>query len=215
MMIRLSKTSKMPAKSWSLQALETCPGSKNADGSLVDACSGCYATTGMYNMPNVKQPRIDNKLAWKQPDFVKDMVQAIKKDKYFRWFDSGDMYQLSLAQKIYLIMRDTPETQHWMPTRMYKFAKFAEIIAKMEALPNVVVRFSSDSITGVCIDGANTSTIIPNVEDATEGMTVCEAYSRGGKCGDCRACWDKDVSVVAYPQHGKKMQSVFAKLKVN
>jgi hypothetical protein len=46
-MIRISVTSKLDGiRSWSLQALETCPGSIADDGGLVDACKGCYATTG-------------------------------------------------------------------------------------------------------------------------------------------------------------------------
>ena len=35
-MIRLSKASKMPCRSWSLQALETCPGARKSNGELVD-----------------------------------------------------------------------------------------------------------------------------------------------------------------------------------
>ena len=53
-MIKISNTSKLNARSWSLQALDTCPGSWAAPGELVDACKGCYATTGNYNYPNVK-----------------------------------------------------------------------------------------------------------------------------------------------------------------
>ena len=51
-MIKLSKASKMPCRSWSLQAIDTCPASIGSDGELVDACKGCYATTGNYNFPN-------------------------------------------------------------------------------------------------------------------------------------------------------------------
>jgi hypothetical protein len=47
-MIKLSKTSKLDGiLSWSLQALDTCPGSKDSTGNLVPACQGCYATTGI------------------------------------------------------------------------------------------------------------------------------------------------------------------------
>ena len=105
-MIKLSKTSKMPrkCKSWSLEALKTCPGSIKSviKGiiELVDACKGCYATTGMYNMPNVKAPRISNKEDWKRKDWVDDMVSAIFNDELFRWFDSGDAYDLRLTKKI-------------------------------------------------------------------------------------------------------------------
>ena len=204
-MIKLSKASKMPCKSWSLQALDTCPASKNKDGSLVDACKGCYATTGNYRFPNVKAPREHNREDWKREEFVSDFVQELDTERYFRWFDSGDMYDLRLAKKILEIMRATPWINHWLPTRMYKFEKFAEVIAEMEALPNVVVRLSSDSINGETIEGATTSTICHSAENAPEGATVCEAYTRGGKCGTCRACFSKDVPVVAYPAHGATM----------
>jgi hypothetical protein len=76
----------------------------------------------------------------------------------------------------------------------------------MQALPNVVVRYSSDSITGETIPGETTSTIVQFHEDAVDGMEVCGAYTRDGKCGDCRLCWNKSVPVVAYPAHGRKME---------
>ncbi len=53
--VKLSVTSKLDGiRSWSLQALETCPGSLGSNGELVDACRGCYATQGNYRYPNVK-----------------------------------------------------------------------------------------------------------------------------------------------------------------
>jgi len=202
---KLSKASKMPCRSWSLQALDTCPASIGADGELVDACKGCYATDGNYRFSNVKAPRLHNREDWQQSDWVDAMVAELDNDRYFRWFDSGDMYSLKLAEKIYSVMVATPWTRHWLPTRMHKFAKFADILAKMEALPNVVVRLSSDSINGDIIAGNTTSTIIPTISHRKPKMTICEAYEREGKCATCRACWDKDVEVVAYVAHGRKM----------
>ena len=202
---KLSKASKMPCRSWSLQALETCPASIGTDGELVDACKGCYATDGNYRFSNVKAPRLHNREDWQQADWVDAMVAELDNDRYFRWFDSGDMYSLKLAEKIYAVMVATPWTRHWLPTRMHKFAKFADILAKMEALPNVVVRLSSDSINGDIIAGNTTSTIIPTISHRKPKMTICEAYEREGKCATCRACWDKDVEVVAYVAHGRKM----------
>ena len=202
---KFSKASKMPCRSWSLQALDTCPASIGADGELVDACKGCYATDGNYRFSNVKAPRLHNREDWQQADWVDAMVAELDNDRYFRWFDSGDMYSLKLAEKIYAVMVATPWTRHWLPTRMHKFAKFADILAKMEALSNVVVRLSSDSINGAIIEGNTTSTIIPTISHRKPKMTICEAYEREGKCATCRACWDKDVEVVAYVAHGRKM----------
>ena len=111
-MLKLSKTAKLGTLSWSLQAIETCPGSVGSDGQLVPACSGCYATTGCYNFKGTKAVRSDNKQDAKRAGWAADMVAALKKQKHFRWFDSGDMYSLELAEKIYHVMKHTPSTKH-------------------------------------------------------------------------------------------------------
>ena len=205
-MMKLSKTSKLGTKSWSLQAVQDCPGSIGADGQLVPACSGCYATTGCYNFKGTKAVRAVNREAWKEPGFVDAFTAALKKEKHFRWFDSGDMYSLSLAKKIYAIMVATPGTKHWLPTRMQKFAKFQPIIKAMNELPNVMVRFSSDEIDGTYTKGLHGSTIVPE-GDSTDAF-ICSAPSQGGKCLDCRACYDKSIPVIGYIAHGRKMKKI-------
>jgi Gene product 88 len=208
-MVKISKTSKLDGiKSWSLQALDTCPGSLNGDGSLVDACSGCYATTGNYRFPNVKAPRLHNREDWQRLDWVDDMVKALGNDRFFRWFDSGDMYALGLAEKILQVMTLTPWASHWLPTRMHKFPKFRRVLQDMAKLENVSVRFSSDSVVGEYVKGLHGSVIVPTASDVTDSMTLCRAYEHGGMCNGCRACWDKSVDVIAYPAHGVKMAKV-------
>lgn len=214
MAVRISKVSKLDGiKSWSLQALDTCPGSKLSNGELVDACKGCYATAGNYHRPNVKNPRLENKEDWKRDDWVSDMVKALDDSRYFRWFDSGDMYALELAEKILQVMEQTPWVKHWIPTRMGKFKKFERVIKAMQALPNVSLRFSADSVNGEYVEGIHGSVIVPTYKDAPEGTKVCEAYQHEGKCNGCRACWDKSIPVIAYPAHGKSMAKVI-RLKV-
>ena len=207
-MLKLSKTSKLGTKSWSLQAVETCPGARKENGELVPACSGCYATTGCYVFPDTKKVRADNKVEWKKETFVSDFIAALKKQTHFRWFDSGDMYSVKLAEKMLEIMVATPNTKHWLPTRMYKFKKFADILAKMQALPNVTVRYSSDEIDGTYTKGLHGSTILPNAEYADSNTFVCNAPNQGGKCLDCRACYNKDIPVIGYLAHGAKMKKV-------
>jgi hypothetical protein len=135
------------------------------------------------------------------------MVQALRKDTHFRWFDSGDMYSLGLAEKMLEIMRALPGTKFWLPTRMAKFAKFRKVLADMEALPNVKVRFSSDSVTGE-FNSEHGSVIFPADGEVPAGTVMCTAYQNGGKCGNCRACYDKNIKVISYPSHGKKMAKV-------
>ena len=204
--VKVSKTSKMPCKSWSLEAIATCPASKGEDGELVDACKGCYATTGFYLMGNAKKLREHNSEDWKREEWVSEMVYELRNQTYFRWFDSGDVAWLKLAEKIYQVCEQTPNVKHWIPTRMYKFPKFKAILDKLNELPNVRVRFSSDSVEG-SFTKEHASTIIPYADSPTDAF-ICEAYSRGGKCGDCRACWHKDVPMIAYVAHGMKMNKL-------
>ena len=216
-MIKLSKTSKLDGiLSWSLQALDTCPGSikELIDGVvvLVDACQGCYATTGNYRFANVKKPREFNREDWKRDEWVSDMLIALDSSRYFRFFDSGDMYDIRLANKILELCTKATWVKFWIPTRMHKFDKFKEVISALNALPNVVVRLSSDSVSGEVIDGLNTSTIFSGT--VPDGVFECQAYKHEGKCNGCRACYDKSVSVIGYKAHGVKMAKVIKILAV-
>lgn len=216
-MVKLSKPSKMPCKTWSLEARKTCPGSIDpVTKKVTPVCEGCYASYGFYKMPDPKKIRIDNRKDWLRKNWVAEMIEAInaqkadkKGNKYFRWFDSGDVYHPDLAVKIYQIMKATPKVKHWLPTRSYKVPKIKETLEEMKLLPNVMVRYSADSITGE-YDAIHGSVVIPDSDFKTKAKK-CEAYERDGKCGDCRACWSKKVKVIAYPTHGVKMKTVLRK----
>lgn len=214
--IKLSKTSKLDGiLSWSLEALDTCQGSRDLEtGELVPACQGCYATTGNYRFKNVKAPRQHNKEDWKRDEWVNDMVLALDSSRYFRWLDSGDLYSVELAWKVYAVMKLTPWVKHWLPTRMYKFEKYHKVLDAMSWLPNVVVRFSSDSVSGEILEGGLSSTIYSDPSQLTSDMVECKAYEHGGKCNGCRACYSKDVQIVAYKAHGVKMAKVIKILSV-
>lgn len=213
--VMLSNTKKLGVKSWSLQALNTCPASIDSEGNLVDACSGCYATYGNYRFNNVKATREYNKQVWQNEDFVNDFVEKLDTERYFRWFDSGDMYSLSLAKKIYEIMLNTPHVKHWLPTRMHKFKKFEGILKNMQSLPNVVIRLSSDDITGKKVNSdliKTNSTILPSeLIEGYEGF-ICPAYKQGGECLTCKACYNKEIDTIAYVAHGVVMKSKIKKL---
>jgi len=99
-MPKISVTSKLDGiRSWSLQALDTCPGSIESPGVLVDACKGCYATTGNYVFANVKAPREFNRLDWERFAWVDDMVNELAHDTHFRWFDSDDFVRVRVRAK--------------------------------------------------------------------------------------------------------------------
>ena len=158
----------------------------------------------------MKAPRISNRDDWQRLEWCDDMVAALDSDRYFRWFDSGDVYTLALAEKMLEVMIRTPWVKHWLPTRMHKFPKFRMVFDQMRALDNVSVRFSSDSVIGEYIDGLHGSVIGPDAStfQARAGVSLCRAYEHNGTCSGCRACWDKSVDLIAYPAHGAKMAKV-------
>jgi hypothetical protein len=118
------------------------------------------------------------------------------------------MYAVGLAEKILEVMTRTPWVRHWLPTRMHKFSKFRPVLARMQALPNVMVRPSSDSVVGEYVPGLHGSTIVPAIDAVPDGVTLCHAATNAGKCGACRACYSKDVAVIAYVAHGRSMSKV-------
>lgn len=227
---RLSSPSKMPSLSWSLPAIATCPGAIDAAGALVDACAGCYAAQSRYLFGSVKAVRDHNLEDWQRPGWTDAMVAALDADRmvefrrhlrrglsgatfrhFFRWFDSGDIYRPELAQQILEVCRRTPETAHWIPTRARKAPAVAAVLAELEQLENVAVRHSSDGVHGEELaDAALSSTIVPNAGNFVggKGRVECASWKRGGECGPCRACWSRNVTVTAYPAHGRAVAAV-------
>lgn len=205
-MVNLSKAGKMPCRSWSLQAGSTCPGSIDPKTKKpVDVCSGCYAKIGNYAFSNVKNTREHNRLDWVKSDWVSRMVAELDNDRYFRWFDSGDIYHPKLAEKIYEVMKKTPWVMHWLPTKSYKIPKIKVWLVKMKRLQNVTVRYSSDSYMGTYAKHHG-STVIPSIDYATNAH-VCKSSLNDGKCKSCRACWDKSIPTIAYVAHGVVLKS--------
>lgn len=222
-MVKLSKTSKLGTYSWSLQARETCPGSVDADGVTVPACAGCYAVSGFYRMKPVIKVRKNNRKEWQAETFVQDMIAALRHERYFRLFDSGDFYHVDLVKKWFDICEALPDTKFWIPTRSHKVAKLALWIHKLAALPNVSVRYSADSVDGTYDAALHGSVIYSDntqldLRDVVSGLVYpCPAYTdeHGGKCLACRQCYDKQIPVIAYRAHGLKMKKVIRLAVVN
>ena len=185
----LTRTSKMPGLSYSLPAWECKTGSKlrQVKGSV---CASCYALKGNYTRYKaIKAAQYDRLEKIKNSLWVAAMVVQVKRQKYFRWHDAGDVQDLDHLKKIYSVCRLTPEVKHWMPTRE------AWIKDHLDSKPaNLVIRFSPPMI------GQRNDTW-PNSSMVVETGATCPAPSQGGKCGDCRQCWDPLVKVVSYGKH--------------
>ena len=165
-------------------------------------------------MANVKNPRIENLEESKKDSFVNDMIEVLDMHRYFRWFDSGDLYSVEFAEKVLEVVKATPWVRHWLPTRTWTLPEFNEVLNELNKLPQVVVRYSSGSITGEVVAAPNGSTVIgkEHVSKIPNGVQVCSAYKKGKQktpsCNGCRKCWDKNVTHVAYIAHGAKGEKI-------
>ena len=185
----LTRTSKMPGLSYSLPAWECKTGSKlrKVKGSV---CSACYALKGNYTRYKaIKAAQYDRLEKIKNSLWVAAMVVQVKRQKYFRWHDAGDVQDLDHLNKIYSVCKLTPEVKHWMPTRE------AWIKNHLDSKPaNLVIRFSPPMI------GQRNDTW-PNSSMVVETGATCPAPKQNNSCGDCRQCWDPLVKVVSYGKH--------------
>ena len=185
----LTRTSKMPGLSYSLPAWECKTGSKlrKIKNSV---CSMCYALKGNYTrykaIKAAQYVRLDS---LKNSLWVAAMVAQIKRQKYFRWHDAGDVQDLDHLKNIYEVCKLTPQIKHWMPTRE------AWVKDHLNSKPaNLVIRFSPPMIGQKNNSWPNSSMVV--LKDAS-----CPAPSQGNSCGDCRACWDPKVKIVSYGKH--------------
>ena len=185
----LSKPSKMPGWSIGIPAKECKTGAKLAKikGSV---CNGCYAMKGNYTRyPAIKAAQYVRLKALKDTKWIAAMVAQIIRQKYFRWHDAGDVQDLQHLEKIFEVCRLTPDTKHWMPTRE------AWIKDHLASKPdNLVIRFSPPMI------GQRNDTW-PNSSMVVEKDASCPAPLQGGKCGDCRQCWDRSTPNISYGKH--------------
>ena len=185
----LTRTSKMPGLSYSLPAWECKTGSKlrQVKGSV---CASCYALKGNYTRYKaIKAAQYDRLEKIKNSLWVAAMVVQVKRQKYFRWHDAGDVQDLEHLKKIYSVCKLTPEVKHWMPTRE------AWIKNHLDSKPdNLVIRFSPPMI-------GQRNDSWPNSSMVVETGASCPAPSQGGKCGTCRQCWDSNIKVVSYGKH--------------
>ena len=224
MVAMLSKPKKMPGDSFNISAFGCVTGQKLAKikGSV---CFDCYAMKGAYPWPvvqNAMQARLD---FLDSANFAVDMAALLNKSRKdtMRWFDSGDVRSVAPCLKIIAVCRLTPNKKHWIPTKERKFWQEA---LKIEALPdNAVVRYSATMIDDTPPEDWEHSSAVITGYTAPVGK-MCEAYRTKkngemishdeyktakkekqlgkidlGYCGNCRACWSRDVKTVSYPKH--------------
>ena len=218
----LSKPSKMPCHGYSIPAKRCKVGSKLREvaGSI---CSKCYAMKGRYTFANVANALERRFASLEDPAWIDAMVVLISKhcakSGHFRWHDAGDVQSVQHLSRIMEVCRRTPDIRHWLPTREYQAVREWKA-ANGEFPENLCVRASlfmlnqafNRALTqglGCPSSGASqrqTRPSLANVRTVAERSidavtTYCPAPQQGGKCGDCRNCWNRDVTHVGYKVH--------------
>ena len=198
----LSQTSKMPCPSISLDAEWCNTGSKLAKKKGT-VCFDCYAKKGFYRMPNVKKAMERRWNFFYSKEFIPEMVKKLIPYNLFRWFDAGDMQSVNMGLDILEIAEKTPWCRHWIPSKEYLW--WREILVKKELPFNVTLRISTPKHDNKPIKGfSHTSTTYSSKSSEAFVGFNCPAHIHKkdyGKyeCGNCNACWNKEISNIAYP----------------
>ena len=187
----LSATGKMPCPSINLPAVACVTGSKLAKVPGT-TCHGCYALKGRYNFKYTKIAMARRLAALQDSRWVRAMVVLMKDRKYFRWHDSGDIQGPWHLKRILEVCKQTPNTKHWLPTREAQLLQYLDpnIIP-----PNLIIRLSATKVDGAA------SKSWPWTSTVSTTTKTCPAPNQGGKCLDCRACWNRDIQNITYAKH--------------
>ena len=168
-------------------------------------CNLCYARKGFYSEDHVQRALHRRKERVKDPRWMDAMVFLLKDERYFRWFDTGDLLGLWHLYMIVEVCRRTPHCRHWLATREYGIVK--EFVQRNDIPENLNIRVSADPIDQnhqqTPIQGCTVSTVstVP-MKDAHNCPASFGPFSkRSCELANCRACWDRSVHRVNYRLH--------------
>jgi hypothetical protein len=216
----LSKPGKMPCFSYNLPA-DTCGVGGMLRHRPGSTCYGCYAATTVdwqrqggrmmvgpdgklrgsrYATDSIVGALRRRHATLADPLWVPAMVVLIrgKGQPHFRWHDSGDVQSPEHLANIFAVCRATPAVRHWLPTQERRMVETARERFGPEP-DNLTIRASAAMINGHKPRWPWVSTVTTGAVPA--GGHPCPAPSQGNQCGECRACWSRDVPHVVYHIH--------------
>ena len=211
--LKLSNPGKLNSQAFPLPVDDSvCLGRKDQKtGDLLEKCVKCYADDrGFYAMPATKKVRDDNlKIIQENIQvFIFFMIAKLnrKKNKEFRWFDSGDICSLEFLKALIEVCIKTPNTTHWIPTTTWNYPnqEFLDQLQILQALPNVRLRASNPGSIPTLPKGLYPlqSVVVQEIKPkSTKELFYCPASNQAGKCGPCKACYNDNIETIAYLEH--------------
>ena len=148
---------------------------------------------GRYRFKNTKIAMARRLAALAHESWIAAMVTLMSGFKHFRWHDSGDLQGAQHLKNILEVARQTPDTQHWLPTRESRLLALMdpEVIPK-----NLIIRLSATKVNGAASKSWPWTSTVTDGKDKT-----CPAPDQGGQCKSCRNCWDRSIQNVQYAKH--------------
>jgi len=209
----LSSPGKMPCRSYGLPAAECNVGSALRESSTSEnptVCGSCYAyERGMYAFMQTQIAQYWRLHCLSDPRWIDAMVCLIgwqeRFSRVFRWHDSGDLQSVFHLCQIVEVAERLPWVSFWIPTREASVLRV--FLREFGAFPvNLNVRQSCALVghfpdPARACDGRTFSAVSLPGQSLPSAAWACPAYSQGGECRDCRACWDLGTPVVIYPLH--------------
>ena len=195
----LSNTTKLPCFSFNLSALHCNVGAKLTKIKN-SVCYGCYALKGFYaKYGHVHKMKYKTMLI-KGSKWTEAMIHLIKNqgktkdNKFFRWFDSGDVQGMEHLKKIVEIAVALPTIKFWMPTKEYQLiADYRKMYGNFP--DNLVVRLSAPMI-------GKTLKTKQFLTSSVNGKGFdCIAPKQSNQCLKCRMCWNSKVKNINYKFH--------------
>lgn len=195
LLVRGNEKTGRSVRTWSIPAVDTCP------GSTIACREFCYATGHRYNMPSVRQALADKwKAALETDTFIEQMsaeLSHLRPGTVIRLHASGDFFSVGYIRAWITLARRHPSLAMYTYTRSWRVPGLRRELNILRRLPNVRVWASTDTDTGPSPKGwlaAHTS------EEFVPGQIACmEQTGAKGTCAECRLCFvvrtDKPVKL--------------------
>ena len=184
--------------SFSLPALETCPGK-------TEFCSRlCYGLRGRFTKPHMREIYGKNLEASKRVNFVEMVVREILKTKatVFRLHVVGDFYSANYVEKWLEVAQRLPDVKFFGSTRSWRVPCLRDAVTRFRDLPNVYLRASIDPSH---LDRPPSGWGVWSVEG--QGDPCLHDFGLVENCLDCKKCWQsKDSDIRLRLKWGNSME---------